>query len=148
LLIRGGQHPLLAARQLVHLLLELDELLLQMRRLRRKGSDSSCRSAVSIAGDAFLQLRAPPLDLPAREVSCRGLTALNSALDLALGLGMVGRPAQVSHPAKLERLLGDDLLELPGLASEILTSSLVAARAVSPTSRRLPASRNSLDQLR
>jgi len=51
-------------------------------------------------------------------------------------------------PAKLERLLGDDLLELPGLASEILTSSLVAARAVSPTSRRLPASRNSLDQLR
>ena len=45
---------------------------------------------------------------------------------------------------QLERLFGDDLLQRRGLAQP-LTSSVVAARAVSPAKRRLPASRNSFD---
>jgi hypothetical protein len=44
-----------------------------------------------------------------------------------------------------ERLLGDNLLQLLRLAPKILDPLLVAARAVSPASRRLPASRNSFE---
>jgi hypothetical protein len=49
--------------------------------------------------------------------------------------------------AQFQSLLGDDFLQRPGFLSQILTSLLVAARAVSPASLRLPASRNSFDQL-
>ena len=48
---------------------------------------------------------------------------------------------------QFKRLLGDDLLQGPRLRRRSVTSLLVAARAVSPASRRLPASRNSFDQL-
>ena len=59
-------------------------------------------------------------------------------------------------PTKLSSVVGDDYPALLRARRRLsswawrlrsLTSSLVAARAVSPASRRLPASRNSLDQL-
>lgn len=49
--------------------------------------------------------------------------------------------------SEFKGLLGDNFFQLQGLALEILTSLVVADRAVSPAKRRLPASRNSFDQL-
>ena len=48
--------------------------------------------------------------------------------------------------AVFEGEIGHDLFQRLRLPAEILTSSEVAARAVSPASRFLPASRNSFDQ--
>lgn len=47
---------------------------------------------------------------------------------------------------QFQRLLGDDLLRPRACLRSTFTSSVVAARAVSPASRFLPASRNSFDQ--
>jgi hypothetical protein len=50
--------------------------------------------------------------------------------------------------SKFHRLFGDNFLQDHGsLATQLLDLSVMAARAVSPASRFLPASRNSFDQL-
>lgn len=48
---------------------------------------------------------------------------------------------------QFQRLFGDDFLQIAGFLAKHLHLIGVAARAVSPASRFLPASRNSFDQL-
>jgi hypothetical protein len=48
--------------------------------------------------------------------------------------------------SQLQRLFGDDFFQRAGFVAQALYLAVVAARAVSPASRRLPASRNSCDR--
>ena len=91
-----------------------------------------------------------PRDLRARIVIGAVLPLLLAISACSATKAPSSKPAQeagyivVTMQPQLERLFGDDLLQRRGLAQP-LTSSVVAARAVSPAKRRLPASRNSFD---
>ena len=60
----------------------------------------------------------------------------------------IGLPVEPSSDAvAIKGEIGHGLLQRGRFAAQLLTSGLVACRAVSPARRRLPASRNSFDQL-
>src|SRR5262245_44516520 len=107
LLIRGGQHLLLVGRQLPHLLLKLNQFLLQMRRLRRKRFRWFLpvgRVELSeIARNAVFKLHAPPLDFPPREV----LVARVDRLELATVDGHAWAVQKAHLPTQHHELRAD-----------------------------------------
>jgi hypothetical protein len=73
------------------------------------------------------------------------IQGLVPAFDLALGLGMVWRAADVLDASRVRSATTS--LSAAASARSSFTSGAVAYRAVSPASRCLPALRNSFDQL-